>query len=332
MMGTIAGPEVTKTITGVVTDETGAPLPGVSVITKNKGNGVVTDLNGKYMIVVNDSDKVLEFLFIGYIKKTENIGTRSVINVQMFPDNMALDEVVVVAYGTEMEGRVSGISARREKKDASSSYYSPAPQNSLPGRYNNNFNTEGYTTIHENGFKDVMNAPLSTFSIDVDRASYANIRRFINQGSLPPADAVRIEEMVNYFKYDYPQPVGEHPFSVYTEAAVCPWDNSHYLLHVGLKGKEIDKRELPPSNLVLLIDVSGSMESPNKLPLLKSAFTLLVNELRPQDRVAIVVYAGAAGVVLEPTPGNHKERILQAIERLNAGGSTAGGTGNNASL
>ena len=189
------------------------------------------------------------------------------------------------------------------------------------------FNTEGYSTIHENGYKNVLHNPLSTFSIDVDRASYANVRRFINQGVKPPVDAVRIEEMINYFNYDYPEPDGEHPFAVYTEVATCPWNEEHYLMHIGLKGLEIDKEELAPSNLVFLLDVSGSMNSPNKLPLLKSAFTLLVNELRPQDRVAIVVYAGAAGLVLESTPGNQKEKILAAIERLSAGGSTAGGAG-----
>jgi Ca-activated chloride channel family protein len=142
-----------------------------------------------------------------------------------------------------------------------------------------------------------------------------------------PADAVRIEEMINYFKYDYPKATGEHPFSVYTEAGICPWNNSHYLLHIGLRGKDIDRDELPPSNLVFLIDVSGSMNYPNKLPLLKSAFGLLVRELRAQDRVAIVVYAGAAGVVLESTPGNNRETIMQSLDNLQAGGSTAGGAG-----
>ena len=181
--------------------------------------------------------------------------------------------------------------------------------------------------MNENGYKNVKNNPLSTFSIDVDNASYSNIRRFINSGSLPPADAVRIEEMINYFKYDYPEPRGEHPFSVYTELAMCPWNNKHQLLLVGLRGKSIDKTSLPSSNLVFLIDVSGSMNDPNKLPLLKSAFGLLVNELRPQDHVAIVVYAGAAGLVLESTPGNRKEVIMSAIDNLEAGGSTAGGAG-----
>jgi Ca-activated chloride channel family protein len=190
-----------------------------------------------------------------------------------------------------------------------------------------NFNTEGYAAVNENGYKDVRSNPLSTFSIDVDNASYSNIRRFINLGELPPADAVRIEEMINYFKYNYPEPGGEHPFSVYAEMATCPWNRKHILFQVGLKGKSIDKSTLPPSNLVFLLDVSGSMEDPSKLPLLKSAFGLLINELRAQDRVAIVVYAGAAGLVLESTPGDRKEYITSAIENLHAGGSTAGGEG-----
>ena len=189
------------------------------------------------------------------------------------------------------------------------------------------YNTESYAGINENGYKDPLKAPYSTFSIDVDNASYSNVRRFINLGQEVPADAVRIEEMINYFKYDYPKATGEHPFSVYTETGICPWNKSHYLLHIGLRGKEIDKSELAPSNLVFLLDVSGSMDQPNKLPLLKSALKLLVNELRAQDRVAIVVYAGAAGVVLESTPGNHKETIMQALDNLQAGGSTAGGQG-----
>jgi Ca-activated chloride channel family protein len=194
-------------------------------------------------------------------------------------------------------------------------------------RYSNNFNTEGYASVNENGYKSVKNNPLSTFSIDVDNASYSNVRRFINGGQLPPADAVRIEEMINYFKYDYPEPNGQHPFSVFTEMSACPWNRNHHLLLVGLKGKSINKSSVPPSNLVFLIDVSGSMNVSNKLPLLKSAFGLLVNELREQDRVAIVVYAGAAGLVLESTPGNRKEAIRAAIDNLEAGGSTAGGAG-----
>ncbi len=189
------------------------------------------------------------------------------------------------------------------------------------------FNTESYDRIYGNAFLAVGANPLSTFSIDVDRASYSNVRRFIRGGQLPPKDAVRIEELINYFTYDYPDPTGDHPFSVTTEVATAPWNPLHKLVRIGLQGERIAAGQLPPSNLVFLIDVSGSMQSAAKLPLLKSAFRLLVNELREDDRVAMVVYAGAAGLVLPPTSGDQKDRILDAIEALEAGGSTAGGAG-----
>lgn len=189
------------------------------------------------------------------------------------------------------------------------------------------WNTEQYNNIVENEFLSVSENPLSTFSIDVDTASYANIRRFLNEGRLPPPDAVRIEEMINYFTYDYPQPTGEDPFSVTLEAGTCPWNPKHDLLLVGLQGKSLKKEELRPSNLVFLIDVSGSMNQANKLPLLKTAFRLFVNQLSGNEKVAIVSYAGAAGLVLPPTDGTDKTTILNAIDRMNAGGSTAGGQG-----
>lgn len=189
------------------------------------------------------------------------------------------------------------------------------------------YNTEEYDPIFENDYLDVVRNPLSTFSIDVDAASYSNARRFIVQGQLPPKDAVRIEEFINYFNYDYPQPRDEHPFAVYTELAPCPWNPDRALLHIGLQGKAIPAAALPPSNLVFLLDVSGSMDDPYKLPLLKSAFQLLVEQLGPQDRIAIVVYAGAAGQVLPSTSCDQKEDILAAIHNLEAGGSTAGGEG-----
>lgn len=190
------------------------------------------------------------------------------------------------------------------------------------------FNTEDYAHISENPFRLARENPLSTFSIDVDAASYTNIRRFIQgQGQKPPTDAVRIEEMVNYFVYDYPQPEGDHPFAVVTEVGAAPWNTDHRLVHIGLQGKAIDAANRPASNLVFLLDVSGSMHSPDKLPLLKQAFSLLVNELGEEDRVAIVVYAGAAGLVLPSTPGSQRDAILDAIASLEAGGSTAGAAG-----
>ena len=315
-----------KEIKGNVSDESGLPIPGTTVIAKESGTGSVTDINGNYIIKVSDTDRTLVFSFIGMETIEVKIGNRNVINVTMTTSQMALEEVVVTGIAQDKSwspARTTSIhKTKRESHPMGGVHNVMADQ-----AYRPPYNTEGYSTIHENGFRNVLASPLSTFSIDVDRASYSNVRRFINQGNRPPVDAVRIEEMVNYFKYDYPEPDGDHPFSVYTEVATCPWNSEHYLMHIGLKGKDIDKRELPPSNLVFLIDVSGSMESQNKLPLLKSAFRMLVNELRPQDRVAIVVYAGAAGLVLESTPGNQKEKILCAIDNLRAGGSTAGGAG-----
>ncbi|MCK5124795.1 MAG: VWA domain-containing protein [candidate division Zixibacteria bacterium] len=193
--------------------------------------------------------------------------------------------------------------------------------------YQGGFNTEEYSYITENGFLTVTENPLSTFSIDVDAASYSNVRRFITQSQQPPVDAIRIEEMINYFSYDYPQPKDQHPFSVITEVSACPWNSKNRLIHIGLKGKSIDNENLPPSNLVFLLDVSGSMGQPNKLPLVKKAFKMLVNNLREEDRIAIVVYAGAAGLVLPSTSGGDKQAILGALEKLHAGGSTAGGAG-----
>jgi Ca-activated chloride channel family protein len=186
---------------------------------------------------------------------------------------------------------------------------------------------ESYGEIVENQFENVSLSPLSTFSIDVDKASYSNIRRMINNGQKIPADAVKIEEMINYFNYQYPQPKDEHPFSIHTEVSKTLWNTDTKIVKIGLQGKTYENDQLPASNLTFLIDVSGSMSNENKLPLLKSAFKLLVNQLREKDKVAIVVYAGAAGMVLSPTSGANKEAILSALDHLNAGGSTAGGAG-----
>lgn len=204
---------------------------------------------------------------------------------------------------------------------------SPMEQQARGSNQKADFNTEEYGRITENEFHEAANDPLSTFSIDVDTASYSNVRRFLNQGQLPPADAVRIEELINYFKYSYPEPEGEEPFSISAEVAACPWEPNHKLVQVGLQGRRIPIADAPANNLVFLIDTSGSMNSPDKLPLLKSAFKLLTDQLREQDRVAVVVYAGSAGLVLPSTAGSDKKRILSAIDKLEAGGSTAGGDG-----
>jgi Ca-activated chloride channel family protein len=189
-------------------------------------------------------------------------------------------------------------------------------------------NTEQYAERSDNPVKRVSEEPVSTFSIDVDTGSYSNVRRMLRQGARPPADAVRAEEMINYFDYGHPGPSSlSTPFRVTTEIAPSPWNGQRRLLMIGIKGYDVPKAELPPANLVFLIDTSGSMQSEDKLPLLKQSFAQLVEQLRPQDRVTMVVYAGSAGLVLEPTPGSEKDRILAALDRLEAGGSTNGGAG-----
>ncbi len=184
---------------------------------------------------------------------------------------------------------------------------------------------ERYAQITENPFLETSRAPLSTFSIDVDTAAYANVRRYLNDGQMPPKDAVRIEELVNYFEYDYPQPIGDQPFSVNTESATAPWNAKHKIVSIGLQGKKVSLDDVPPSNLVFLLDVSGSMDDARKLPLLKDSLKILTNQLTAKDRVAIVVYAGASGLVLPST--NNRNEILNALDDLNAGGSTNGGQG-----
>ncbi|MBC7796751.1 MAG: VWA domain-containing protein [Pyrinomonadaceae bacterium] len=186
---------------------------------------------------------------------------------------------------------------------------------------------ERYAEIDENPFLESSRAPLSTFSIDVDTASYSNVRRFINDGQTPPRDAVRIEELINYFEYDYPQPVGDVPFSVTNEIAACPWNSKHKIVSIGLQGKKISLDNVPPSNLVFLLDVSGSMNAPDKLPLLKASLKTLINQLSAKDRIAIVTYAGNSGLALPSTTADRKADIINALDNLNAGGSTNGGQG-----
>ncbi|HEV7425003.1 MAG TPA: VWA domain-containing protein [Thermoanaerobaculia bacterium] len=243
----------------------------------------------------------------------------------MAPPPAAPGSIAKTAYGVEggVEGGVVGgvvggvIGTGHEDKRAFNRAAVDAAQ----------FNTEEYGRIVENEFLSVADNPLSTFSVDVDRAAYSNIRRFLRDGQRPPRDAVRIEEMVNYFTYDYPDPSGAQPFSVTTEVASCPWNERHRVLLIGLQGRRMKTADLPANNLTFLIDVSGSMMEPDKLPLVKEGLELLVNQLRPKDRVAIVVYAGNAGLVLPSTPGSDKGTILSAIQSLEAGGSTAGGAG-----
>ena len=201
------------------------------------------------------------------------------------------------------------------------------PATEPPSRYRQDFDTATYDKVEENPFLPASGNPLSTFSIDVDTASYSNVRRFINSGSLPPKDAVRIEEMINYFTYNYREPEGDKPFSIDLDATSCPWEPTHRLVRIGLKGREVANEKRPPSNLVFLLDVSGSMTPAERLPLVKQAMRLLVDKLTENDRVAIVIYAGGSGLALNSTPGNEKEKILRALEELEAGGSTNGAEG-----
>jgi len=198
----------------------------------------------------------------------------------------------------------------------------------MPTRSSQPRSTERYAHYNSNPLKQASRDPVSTFSIDVDSGAYSNVRRFINAGQLPTQDVVRTEEMINYFHFNYPLPKKRTaPFSITTELAPSPWDAQHYLLRVGLKGYEIQSRDLPPANLVFLLDVSGSMSAQNKLPLLKSALRMLSHKMRAKDRVSIVVYAGASGVVLQPVAGNQQASIEAALDNLSAGGSTNGGAG-----
>ncbi|QWP76010.1 VWA domain-containing protein [Lysobacter sp. K5869] len=240
-----------------------------------------------------------------------------------------LEQIVVT--GSRVNARMQAKSALERRavtsQPASYGYAAPAAP-PAPAYYSQPANTEKYAEREDNPVQRASEQPLSTFSIDVDTGSYANVRRMLNDGIRPPSDAVRAEEFINYFDYGHPAPASRAvPFKVSTELAPAPWNAQRQLLMIGIKGYDVPKQTLPPSNLVFLIDTSGSMNSPDKLPLLKSAFSMLTKQLRPQDRISIVVYAGSAGLVLPPTAGDKQEEILGALERLEAGGSTNGGDG-----
>ncbi|HEX5154484.1 MAG TPA: von Willebrand factor type A domain-containing protein [Parafilimonas sp.] len=332
-----------RTITGTIKDDQGNPIPFATIKAKGTNVATTSDINGKFTITVNDKVKALEISYVGYKTMTVKLTNKSDYAVLLKPQASNLDEVVVTGYSntsantqsayspgikTKMSERAAGVNIAYDKA------YKLTPPRILKDeeaddswRYNGNFNIEGYDHIVENPLLKTNDNPLSTFSIDVDAASYANVRRFINAGELPPAGAVRIEELINYFNYNYPQPQKENPFSINTEVSNCPWNTQHKLVLIGLQGKKISTQNLPASNLIFLIDVSGSMNEEDKLPLVKSSLKLLVDQLRPQDKVAMVVYAGSAGLVLPSTSGDKKIKIKNAIDNLEAGGSTAGGAG-----
>ncbi|RYU86203.1 DUF3520 domain-containing protein [Mucilaginibacter terrigena] len=340
------GDAANRIITGTVTSaDDKLPLPGVSITVKGTNIGTQTNAAGKYSLNVPDGTTTLIFTFIGYQHVEINIGGKNEINVALKGSKAQLSEVVVTAswlhvkqssqgykttryksqpivYGRTnnvakaLKGKVLGLQVTTANKGYFD-YSAPAPIE----------NDESYKGITENAFTSAASAPLSTFSVDVDAASYSNVRRFINNGQLPPADAVRVEEMINYFNYNLAGPADGGPVAIHTELSSAPWNTKHRLLRIGLKAKTIPTQNLPASNLVFLIDVSGSMDASNKLPLVQSSLKMLVDQLRPQDKVALVVYAGAAGVVLPSTTGDKKETIKNAIDNLSAGGSTAGGEG-----
>lgn len=338
-------------VQGAVTDEKGIPVQGASVRETGASVSAITDVTGKFRLKINKAATELIITAVGFseqrlkVKHAQNLS----ITLKTAPD--VLQEVVVVGYAAQrkasitgsvamvapanqyngaivsqqLQGKVSGVLVTHGVVNLNSAKH--LKENKTTGFADHRYDREGYDAIVENGFKSVTEQPLSTFSIDVDAASYSNLRRFINNQQLPPAGAVRIEEMINYFSYQYPQPVENKPFSINTELTTCPWNTNHQLLLVGLQGRQIDLKDLPPSNLVFLIDVSGSMYAENKLPLVKASLKLLADQLRPEDKVSIVTYAGSAGLVLPATSGENRVKIKEAIDQLEAGGSTAGGAG-----
>ncbi|MBS1502639.1 MAG: von Willebrand factor type A domain-containing protein, partial [Bacteroidetes bacterium] len=334
------------------------PIPGASVKVDGTSVGTVTNANGKYDIDVPDGKNSLVFSYAGFKSQTIKLDTSNRVDVYLETSQTALGEVVVTSSmgvthssaqlgysaatiapkkltqsdvtntANGLAGKVAGVAVFDKSAEAVTK--NDVTLNAPSEYYSNNTYTsddESYKPINENGFNNPEDNPLSTFSVDADGASYSNVRRFINNGQLPPADAVRVEEMINYFKYNLPGPTNGDPVAIHTELSSAPWNQKHFLVRIGLKARTVDMNNIPPSNLVFLLDVSGSMGEPNKLPLVKASMKMLVDQLRPQDRVAIVTYSGQAGVKLPSTPGSEKQKIRDAIDDLYAGGSTAGGAG-----
>lgn len=301
-----------RMIKGIVTEAgTQLALAGVEVRVEGKQQATLTDQQGAFSIKAAEKD-ILLFKFLGYETKKVKVGKKNSIKVVLQAMEALLEEVVVVGYGNKAQKRVTGSAMAH----SNGLYLQPRPQN-----------TETYGRFEENGFISPTKEALSTFAVDVDAASYSNVRRMINAGNLPPKDAVRVEEMINYFQYDLQGPTNGEPVKIYTELTTSPWNKEHQLMRIALKAKDIPKENLKASNFVFLIDVSGSMMGDNRLPLVQSSLKMLVDQLRPEDKVAIVTYAGSAGVKLESTRGDQKMKIKTAIDELTAGGSTAGGEG-----
>jgi Ca-activated chloride channel homolog len=345
-----------RIITGKVSDSSNnEPLIGAA-ITLFQGQkalkvGATTDVDGNYSINIPAEATDLEANYVGYTKQRITLGTAKIIDFVLKPSQNVLSEIVVREYKVPLirqDNTTSGsirtterrLGFAKKSKDArgavgkiSNKSYVPNSKPSSTWKREEKEDDkrrsegEGYSPLEENAFKNVSHDPLSTFSIDVDRASYSNVRSYIMGNQMPPKDAVRTEELINYFDYEYPQPKGDDPLAIFTEVCESPFNKGLQLLHIGMQSKALPVEDLPASNLVFLIDVSGSMEDENKLPLLRSAFKLLTENLRAKDKVSIVVYAGNSGLVLSPTAGTDKKTIVEALDKLHAGGSTAGGEG-----
>ena len=337
-MAALPTPDIEQVIvSGRVTDsETGQPVASARIFISGQTATVLSDAGGAYAFILpgdgwEGREMRVRAEVPGYqsLERTVRIsGATTQVDLALTPGVDRLMEAVArmgpPAPAPPAQARARIDAARRAVAAPGAQVSASADIARGPPP---DWNTESYAHIEETGFLGVSGNPLSTFAIDVDRSSYSNMRRFLTRGMRPPIDAIRIEELVNYFTYDYPEPTGDHPFSITAEVGVAPWQPAHRLVRIGLQGRNIPTGELPPGNLVFLIDVSGSMGPSDKLPLLKSSMRLLVAQMRPEDRVAIVVYAGEAGLALPPTSGENRSEILFAISRLEAGGSTAGGAG-----
>ncbi len=313
------------------------PLAGAHILIDNSQQGTVSEADGSFKIELFYGEKGITIQHPNYKPQTIRIQKDTTVQIILHPLTLGFDTIAtfdpvsyeekVAVVAADILYRESNLSIEVIRHDLN-----PYRSGTFPVRIDEQeetqfFNTEEYQVREEQNPQTPWEAPFSTFSIDVDHASYSNVRRFLNNGDKPPKGSIRIEEMINYFDYAYPRPSGEDPFNTIIEVSDCPWNKGRKLLHIGIQGEEIPLEQTPANNLVFLLDVSGSMKVSNKLPLVKQAFRLLIEQLRPQDQVSIVVYAGAAGLILPPTSGDQKETILSALDRLEAGGSTAGGEG-----
>jgi Ca-activated chloride channel homolog len=310
------------TIDGRITDTAGTPLPGVTVTlaspTMTGTRDAISDHSGTFRFVsVSPGAYDVSFALPGFatVKRT---------GVQIAANRTETLHVSMHVAGLEEAFIVTGASPTRDQWSTLAQAPVLLPRVDTGGRP---FNTETYDRIVDNPWTDALRTPLSTFSVDVDTASYSNVRRFLEDRLPPPKDAVRIEELINYFSYAYPQPDRNKPLSITTAMDECPWNSGHRLALVGVQARRLDSTKLPPRNLVFLVDVSGSMSAPNKLPLVKASLAMLAPNLTSRDRIAIVVYAGSSGLVLPATRGDDTTAILEALYRLQAGGSTNGGQG-----